>query len=533
MKSNSIHCQDFSRALLAGADHLEQYQEILNNLNVFPVPDGDTGSNLAATFIPAVRELKTKEVVNCRDIASMVLPSFSYNSRGNSGFILSRFFKGFFSGAEERDFLCSEFMATGFSRGLYEVNSSLFNPKAGTMITIIEAMTRILEERTNHHVDETLEAALEEARKALYDTPRMLPLLARAGVIDSGALGFILIFDGLLAGLRQENPPSEEETQYRFEPTDLPDDDVSEEESSRQFCIELIIKKNGSSVTDDLNDYLSEMGNSIALVNDEEMIKLHIHSDYPEQILEKMKNYGELDWQKVEDMHQQMQGSEDYSEINSQNEVLLFSPGSGFSRIFRDMGIEHVVDYAEQLPSAGEIIEVLKNISSPNIIVLPNNGNILPSCQEAAERSGKNIFFIPTKNIIQGLACSYGFSENEALENNLEAMKESLEFADSLFIYRSRDNRVFDGTSIEEGDYFALRQNDLAGVHQDLDTLLEQFVQEIDWDSLTNITFFYKDRNQQERLNPFIERLCEKYPEVEMEIVFGGQHQAEWILSLE
>jgi len=532
MQNKEIHCQDFSRALLISADHLEKHQDILNNLNVFPVPDGDTGSNMAATFIPAVRELNIKSVKSCRDIASMVLPSFSHNSRGNSGFILSRFFKGFFSNAQTREKLCAEFMAQGFSRGLYEVNSSLFNPKAGTMVTIIEAMSRVLEEQKSIDLNQTLEAALNEARKVLNATPQMLPLLARAGVIDSGALGFIIIFEGLLAGLQKKDPPSELESSYRFEPSEIPIDSEAEEELSGQFCIELIIKKNGSS-TKDLNGYLKTIGSSIALVNDTEMIKLHIHSDYPEKIINKMKDYGELDWQKVEDMHLQIQGNKDSSEMNPQNEVLLFSPGSGFTKIFKEMGLEHIIEYSVQLPSAGEILKVLKNIASPNVIILPNNGNILPSCQEASDRSGKNLYFISTTNIIQGLVCCYGYSENEDLENNLQAMRDSLDFAQSLFIYRSGDNRVFDGKSIAEKDYFVLQGNELKALGKEPVQVIWEAFESIDLSCLANITIFYKSDKELQKLTGIHHRLEQTYPDIELEILPGGQHQADWIISLE
>jgi len=531
MNKNEVHIKDFSQALQISADHLDQHKSILDNLNVFPVPDGDTGSNMAGTFVPAVRPLSQETIQSFQDMASRILPPLTQNSRGNSGFILSRFFKGFFSTVE----LCSSLsllcLSEGFSKGLYEVNTSLFNPKAGTMVTIIEAMARSLGEYRKEDLLEALGEAILSARDALRETPRMLPVLAKAGVIDSGALGFILIFEGILAGLSQGALPCEEEQQYRFAPDPNAAAEVADEGNTRQFCVELSIQKSGTP-TEGLEDYLRSMGDSIALVNDSEMIKLHIHSDYPEQILENLQQYGELTRKKVEDMHMQMHSHD--TEGNEENyAVLQFIPGEGFRPIMEEWGVQYCMLYGKTLPSPKEIEEFLENVEEEHLIVLPNNGNILPSCMALREKGSKQLSIIPTSSIVEGISCCYGLSMDNSLQENIHSMKETRNMARALKLYQSVDNRNFDGINLEKEDFFSLEKNSICSTGKDFSQTLLKGLEKSGLEEACSITLFYKSEEQKEMLDRLEEQLLKQYPDLEVECLYGGQHQALIIASIE
>lgn len=532
MKTKEIHSRAFSRALQISADHLDQHKSILDNLNVFPVPDGDTGSNMAGTFVPAVRPLIEDSIDSFQDIASCILPPLTQNSRGNSGFILSRFFKGFFSSTEICNTLSLLYLSEGFSKGLYEVNTSLFNPKAGTMVTIIEAMARSLEEYRREDLLEALEEAILSARRALSETPRMLPVLAKAGVIDSGALGFILIFEGILAGLSQRVLPMEEEQQYRFEPDPNAAATMADESNTRQYCVELSIRKEKPVGEGELGEFLQSMGDSIALVNDSEMIKLHIHSDYPEQILEHLQQYGELTRKKVEDMHMQMHSHSSESE-DADYAVLAFIPGEGFRPVLEEWGVHYCMVYGKTLPSPADIEFFLEDVKEEHIIMLPNNGNILPSCMALREKSDKQISIIPTSDIIEGISCCYGLSLDNKLQENMTSMKETRYMARALNLYKSSDNRNFDGTLIEENDFFTLQKDKICSTGKDFTETLIKGLTECELDTACSITLFYQMEELKEELDTLTERLNQQYPDLELDCLYGGQHQALIIASIE
>ena len=361
----------------------------------------------------------------------------------------------------------------------------------------------------------------------------MLPVLAQAGVIDSGALGFILIIEGLFFGLTGANPPKEIEQKYRFTPDPNAIDINNSKEQDNQFCTEITIIKSKSAPVVELQEFLKSMGSSIAFVDDPVQIKLHIHTNEPAQIIEELTKYGEISRQKIEDMHHQISSSNNTDMSITENTVLLFSPGPGFDTIFRELGIENIIQYSNVLPSAGEIAKVIGQIDVQNIIVLPNNNNILPSCMAARESSDKNIAIIPTTNIIQGLTAIYGYSENENINTNIAAMKECRNMATGLYLFKSADNRVFGKTVLKKDDYFVLQNDTVCGVDENYTTALKAALSGFELSEIGNISFFYKNEEFLNQLQEIQAVLGTEHPELETEIIFGGQSQAELIIVLE
>ncbi len=532
MNNQVLECRDFADALFTSADHLKLNHEVLDNLNVFPVPDGDTGANMAGTFVPAVKKLKNREISSCVEIGEILVPRMDNYSRGNSGFIISRFFKGFFSTLSHDTPLTVSQLHEGFSKGYYEVHTALFNPIEGTMISIISSMAEAISRWGNTCVYECLENAVEEARKTLFKTPAMLPILARAGVVDSGALGFICIIEGILLGLRQKNPFLEVEKEYRFSPN--PGVEIPEDTSEPgQYCTEITMKLNHEFPEKTIREYLVLMGNSIALVNEDNFLKLHIHTDYPEQVVNKFEQFGDIINKKIDDIYAQIKATSGSGADFQGCEVLACVPGEGFEKIFRELGVDNLVTYREQLPSTSDILKVVNEVSGQDLVFLPNDKNILPACMAVKEKSDKNISILPTGNIIQGLTAFYGFSENENLDTNITSMNECLGMSDSFFIHKSNAVRIFGEVEIKENDFFVLYNKDIFCVNNDFLLVIRDTLGKIDLSDKANISLFYKDDTYKELLAVLEDELHREYPHLEIELLFGGQHRSDLIVAVE
>lgn len=440
---------------------------------------------------------------------------------------------GFFSKANNSEFLSTQDLAEGFSNGFYEVNSALFNPMAGTMVTIIEAMKEVMQNSLDLVFINSLDLAVAKAIEVLYDTPKMLPILAKAGVIDSGALGFILIIEGILLGLTGDIPQAKEESSYRFDPDPFAVDENSKVEEKNQYCTELTLHKTKSTDSFDVREYLQSMGDSIALVNTEEILKLHIHTNHPELIVKTLELYGEIRRKKIDDMFEQVSDKIKNEAFSEECSVVMFSPGEGFSQIFEELGIKHIISYTNILPSIGEITDIIQHIPESHLIILPNNNNILHSCMAAGDQIDKEISIIPTANVLQGLTCFYGYSENEHVEANIINMKECQNLASSLFIFKSADKRTFGGSTLHKDDYFGLSDSSIYASDPDFDTALINSLARFPMEEFCNISLFYKNDAVLEKINAVEGAILERFPQLEIEVLFGGQHQAEVIISLE
>ncbi|MBI9101461.1 MAG: DAK2 domain-containing protein [Spirochaetales bacterium] len=542
MPNQILECGDFTRALFTSAEHLNINLEVLDNLNVFPVPDGDTGANMGATFIPAVKILQDTTISSCREIGQILVPRMDNHSRGNSGFIISRFFKGFFSSLEEAPALTVDRIRDGFSKGYFEAHTALFNPVEGTMISIISSMTEAITGWDGSSVRDCLENAVFEARKTLFETPAMLPVLARAGVVDSGALGFICIIEGLLLGLNSKTPFQEVESEYRF----IPDPEAGSDEENQkpgQFCTELTMQLAHSFPEKEMREYLIEMGNSIALVKEDNFVKLHIHTDFPDQVMNKFEQFGAIVNSKVDDIYAQIKGGTGSGAAFKGCEVLPCVPGEGFRTIFNELGVENVLVYGTALPSALEILEAINRAGVEDLIILPNDNNILPACMTAKDKSDKHISILPTRDIVQGLTAYYGFSENEELEINTTAMQECLELADSFFLYQSTADRSFGGVDIKKDHYFLLKGKEILSVELDYCQAVMAGLLKVETGERGNITLFYKDEpghsgtgqdvSGPDKLSELQKLIEEKYPHLEVELLYGGQARGDLIISLE
>ena len=536
-----LNFQNFLLALVSGNDYLKQNYKILDNLNIFPIPDGDTGTNMLATYQAGVDRVQlsvsSESVKTIEDICTVMDDALFQESRGNSGFIISRFFHGFFTIIKNENVLTPIKITEGFVNGLFIVKTALLNPVEGTMVTIISSIAEIMLDDVykNPGIDITdlLKSAIKEARKVLDKTPEMLPVLGKAGVIDSGALGFIFILEGMLAGLTGSSVVTEDEKMYRFLPLPaLGNLDDKNENHTFRYCTELILTKFERKPIEEINEYLKTRGDSIAVVDDK-VFKLHIHTDDPDEIIGYLLNFGKIKKSKIEDMYEQISLLSGSSDINSTCTVLSFIPGSGFEHVFAAFGVSNYILYKDELPSTGEILEKLTSIDDKNIIVLANNNNILPSVILARDKSDKNVSIIPTKNVIQGITSLYGYSENENIQNNIISMKENMDMAISLFVYKSISDTIFDGIKIKKGDYFIINENTIAAVGPDLNKVVGSAINNQSPETLGNISFYYGDTFDQSAFIEIKNNIGKINEFIELEIYYGGQFREELIVSLE
>jgi hypothetical protein len=360
----------------------------------------------------------------------------------------------------------------------------------------------------------------------------MLPLLAKAGVVDAGALGFILIIEGMLIGLTNEDFPPELEAAYRFRPdpralldwTPLPD---------YRYCTEVYIDKPAGVDDPSLRVFLEAHGNSIALVVDPGFIKLHIHTDDPDGILRRLGEFGAIASSKVEDMREQVAATAARPDEVEACAILACVPGDGFEEVFRELGVTHCLRYGRELPTAGAILDVISEIEAPAIIILPANGNIIPAATVARDLCGRDAVVVATRNVVEGIAATYGYSENDSLEENARNMKDCVGLAISLGVYRSSSSSVFGEQKIPAGAYFAMRGDTVLSIGEDVAGTVLEALSVAGAGGKCDLTL-YSGANFDDSALPAIEAGVHKLnPTLRMETRRGGQPRELLIISLE
>jgi DAK2 domain fusion protein YloV len=539
MKIETIGVAELKRALKSAADYLRLNTDILNNLNVFPVPDGDTGINMLSTLKPAVDALLADGVApdavsagSCAEAWALLSEQANRHSRGNSGFILACFIRGLSTRLDGARQITAELLRGGFESGSYAARSSLLSPVEGTMVTIITAMAEAMGETDSGNIVELLQSALKRGRKEIFETPRLLPVLARAGVVDAGGLGFIFVVEGMQRGLIGLGPKSEREQDYRFHP----DPTVAGAEAATpcyRCCTELTVEKKGELPWPELKAFLEKRGNSIALVQEEEYIKLHIHTNEPEEIRAKMAEHGTILASKIDDMAEQINAGVKIPQDLRALSVLAIVPGSGFRNIFYALGAAACLQYGDRLPSSGEILEVLEGMDTENIIVLPNERNIIPAAMLAQKNSSKQVFLIPTENVVQGITALYGFIEEDSPQQNIRSMGDSLDLAVCLKVYQSERDSRYGSVAIKREDFFVLRGEDMLAVDAALASAVERGLAGLELDEAGCISFYYSDAFDQSCAAELEHRIQRLQKTSEVEFHYGGQTGCLLIVAVE
>jgi len=531
MKIYELKYDTLMRAFKAGVRSLELNYRILDDLNVFPVPDGDTGINMLSTIKPSFNAVIDSNCSDISEITTLLKKHITNNSRGNSGFILARFFYGFSQLIEKHSSITADRFIEGFDSGSYLARTSLLSPVEGTMITIIAAMADSMKESESMNIIRLLEDSLKAARAALFETPKMLPALAKAGVIDSGALGFIVLIEGMLDGICDKSVKQESEDDYRFDPD--PNVVVDTNHLDFRFCTELIVENKDRLPTNGLKGFLMDNGDSVALMNEDQVLKIHIHTNDPDSIIKELKPFGNLINSKIEDMHDQIKQTYRIDKEHGSFSVLAIIPGSGFIKLFEELDATDFIQHGANLPASGEILEAIERIENENIIVLPNDKNIFPAVSLAKEETEKNILILPTTNVVQGITAMYNYNDMESLQENFKSMSESIGYARCLKAYKSIKNSSYGNVEIAENDYFVVDGDEVLSTDKSLVSSVVETLKGIDLSDKGSLTFYHNDDFDDSLISEIEEGINGLNESIEVEVIYGGQKKSILIISIE
>ena len=550
----------FKQMVAFGAACIAQQKQTINDLNVFPVPDGDTGTNMCLTIQTAVNELRKNQPATVEEAAKITASGLLRGARGNSGVILSLLFRGMskaLKGVAEAD---GAQLAAAMQEGVATAYGAVMKPAEGTVLTVSRlAAQRALEAAGERNdADYVLEEAIKTGYATLAETTEMNPVLKKAGVVDAGGKGYLIILEGMLRALRgEEIPEVEEQVEEKADFAAIGDEDIT-----FAFDTVFIVRKTTNRPLDGLREYLGSIGDSLVIGEDDESFKVHVHTDTPGDALNEAQKYGTLELAKIENMRTQaddlaagkhVQSTDDLDAVEAELEsvpveetpavaapekpygFLAVCAGDGLAAVFRDLGADGVVSGGQTMnPSTESILEGVNKIPAETVFVLPNNGNIIMAAQQCAALTEKQVVVIPTKTVPQGITAmmNVDFDAPDA-QTITDAMTGSLSSVTTAQItYAARDSD-FDGFAIKEGDYLALEEGKLFDTDGSLDTLLHKLAEDAAGREASFISLYFGEDVQEadaQKAGALFEEVC---PGAEVAVLSGGQPVYYYIISME
>ena len=547
----------FKRMILHGAAAITAQKQAINDLNVFPVPDGDTGTNMSMTIAAAVTELRKTEPATRDQAASVTASALLRGARGNSGVILSLLFRGLSKGLKGCEAAGAAAFAAAMQEGVSSAYKAVMKPAEGTVLTVsrLAAKRAVDAAAEAEDVEAMLEAAIQEGQEALAATIDMNPVLKKAGVVDAGGKGYLLILQGMLAELRGEPMPEIREEEPQKAKADF--DVFSTEEITFAFDTVFIVRKSSPDVSlEPFRTYLNSIGDSLVIGEDDEAFKVHVHTNIPGSALNEAQKYGTLELAKIENMRTQYEDVAAGKKAQSVDDLEMEAPengghvvapaekkygflsvcaGDGLAAVFQDLGVDSVVSGGQTMnPSTESILEGVDQIPAETVFVLPNNGNIIMAAQQCAALTEKNVVVIPTKTVPQGITAMMNVDfEAPDAETLAGAMTESLSGVTTAQItYAARDSD-FDGFDIKEGDYLALEEGKLFGTDGSLHNLLEKLAANAADRGASFISLYAGEDVKEEdaqAAGKLFESAC---PGAEVMVLSGGQPVYYYIISME
>ena len=549
--------------VLHGAAAITAQKQAINDLNVFPVPDGDTGTNMSMTIAAAVTELKKAEPPTVDKAASITASALLRGARGNSGVILSLLFRGVSKSLKGADSANAAQFAAALQEGVTAAYKAVMKPAEGTVLTVSRlAAARAVEAAAEEtDIETVLEEALKAGQEALAQTTEMNPVLKKAGVVDAGGKGYLLILQGMLDEMRGEPMPESEDEDETKGKADFAA--LSDEEITFTFDTVFIVRKSNPNVDlQPLRDYLNSIGDSLVIGEDDEAFKVHVHTDIPGNALNEGQKYGILELAKIENMRTQYEDlsagkhvqstddlDEDPSHLHAPESDAPAAPaeppkaygflsvcaGDGLAAVFKDLGVDHVVSGGQTMnPSTESLLEGVEKINAETVFILPNNSNIIMAAQQCAALTEKNVVVIPSKTVPQGITAMMNVDfEAESAEDIASAMTESLGNVTTAQITYAARNSDFDGFDIHEGDYLALEEGKLFGTDTALEVLLEKLAQDAAEKEAAFISMYFGSDVTEEdaqKASEIFGRVC---PEAEIAVLSGGQPVYYYIISME
>lgn len=532
------------KLFFGAANCLEKNKEVVNALNVFPVPDGDTGTNMSLTMQSAIKQIKTLESDNIEKIVTAASNGSLMGARGNSGVILSQLFRGFAKGLKDSEKIDTNTIAMALKLGSDTAYKAVMKPIEGTILTVARECAEMALNISKKETDiiEFLKAVIKHGEDTLDKTPEMLPVLKQAGVVDAGGKGLITIFIGALETLIGK----EEEL---IEDTVVKDDVIhpfaeTDEEIKFGYCTEFIIN-NSSIESEAFRDEIIGFGDSMLVVGDGNIIKVHIHTNDPGDTLQKALQYGELIDIKIDNMrYQHRNNMTDYTTTTTINEEILVeskeysfitvSIGEGLSNVFKDLNVDYVIAGGQTMnPSTEDILNAIDKVKGENIIILPNNGNIILAATQAKELSSKKVEVLPTKTIPQGIAALVAFDEELNVEENIENMKRSISDVKTGQVTFSIRDTIMEEKEIKKDDIMGIYDGEIKVIGNSIQDVAFDLVKTMVTDDNGLVTIFYgNDLSEQDAMR-LANRIEDELEDLDIEVVFGGQPLYYYLISVE
>ncbi len=548
----------FKQMIAFGAACVAQQKQAINDLNVFPVPDGDTGTNMSLTIQTAVNELKKSEPATVGEAAKITAGALLRGARGNSGVILSLLFRGISKSAKGLVEMDGPALAAAMGEGVATAYGAVMKPAEGTVLTVsrLAAARAAQAAQENPSAEYVLEQAILAGQETLAQTIDMNPVLKKAGVVDAGGKGYLIILDGMLRALRGEELPQVEEDEKAQDKADF--GALSLEDITFTYDTVFIVRKKEGVSIEPFRAYLDGIGDSLVIGEDDEAFKVHVHTDIPGQALTEAAKYGTLELAKIENMRtqaeelaagKQAQSTDDLDAVEEELEAmeggvaapekrygfLAVCAGDGLAATFRDLGVDRIVSGGQTMnPSTQAILQEVNRTPSQVVFVLPNNKNIIMAAQQCVGLTEKEVIVVPTNTVPQGISAMMAVDPEEAdSQVILAAMTEAAENVVTAQVTYAARNSDFDGFAISAGDYLALTDGKLFGTDQKLETLLDQLAALAADKGAEFITVFYGDGVTQEDAQRAEQRFADACPEAEVSMLPGGQPVYYYIISIE
>ncbi|AKO93878.1 DAK2 domain-containing protein [Priestia filamentosa] len=554
MSITTLDGKRFARMIQSGAQNLQNNVEFVDALNVFPVPDGDTGTNMNLSMSSGAKEVGAKETENIGEVGQLLARGLLMGARGNSGVILSQLFRGFAKSIEGKTVVDSEEFASAFQAGVETAYKAVMKPIEGTILTVAkEAAENALNiAKTEKDVTLVMKAVLEEAKASLKRTPDLLPVLKEVGVVDSGGQGLVIIYEGFLASLEGKNLPNVTEVQpsmnelVNAEHHKSAQGHMNTEDIKFGYCTEFMVKFDDNKLASSpfseeaFRNDLSEFGDSLLVVADDDLVKVHIHAEQPGEVLTYGQRYGSLINLKIENMREQhstiIQKTEKPSLQKKQKEygIVTVAMGQGVSALLESIGATVVLQGGQTMnPSTEDLVKAIEDTNAKKVIILPNNSNIVMTAEQAAEVVGKDVVVVPSKTVPQGMTALLSFNAERNLAQNKQEMTNALEHVKSGQVTYAVRNTTIDGIEVKKDDFIGISEGKIVTkAHSSLEALQLLLAKMIDEDDEILTVLYGADVNKEdiEKLEQHVE---ENFEDAELEIHEGKQPVYHYVVAVE
>lgn len=555
MSVQTIDAKMLQKMFLAGAKGLEAKKEYINELNVFPVPDGDTGTNMTMTIMAAAKEVANLQNPTLTELGKAISSGSLRGARGNSGVIMSQIFRGFVKELKGLDIIDVTALGNGVQHAAETAYKAVMKPKEGTILTVAKAgADKSMDLLVNGDTDDIIKFCDEvaaEMEEALLQTPELLPVLKQAGVVDSGGEGLMTFIRGALDALKGK---ATDFTVNTGTATRVVNGSVgaSEEEDIRfGYCTEFIImlERGEDVVESQLKEYLQKIGDCVVVVADDDIVKVHVHTNDPGLAIQKALTYGSLTSMKIDNMREEHQekvirdaqkvaesaSAPKKEEPRKENGFIAVAAGDGLADIFRDLGVDYVIEGGQTMnPSTDDVLSAIEQVNADNIFVLPNNGNIILAANQAKNLTeDKEVYVVPSKNIPQGIAAMISFVSGRSAAENAESMEEEMQLIKSGQVtYAVRDTNM-DGKDIKQGDFMGLTDKTIVSVGSDLQGTAKELIESLLDEDSELVSLYYGSDATKEQAEQLAEDIENTHEDVEVEVQYGGQPVYSYFISVE